>query len=364
MRFLTKRWFRLSQNVFEDAEINPRAAAFSETYYQELYTQKLMEYLEPSTSDDYGDEGDSLYDDETDSFDDYSDQPDDDLPEFEYQTWVEIGSWPHNTESTIPEPDTSELSDHMPQETKDKVDEVLDEMRQALLSQLDQLSEAELAEMTATTDEAELIENTELSGSEDDDDELQAFADDVANFEEILSFRMEQLRSSLPDYILDDIADLRILALGEAAPDIKDRLDELAEENRDEVEDTMSELAEEIKRAFNGRTPDIVRQLNLHDCRVTNIEWDGEELVLDLDNTSGFTNICRVSFNKIALLQLDGPLTDAYFVALEIYPHEAGYEIHALLQSELGDDPDGLMYFTLLSESVEALSTKIRTRRL
>ena len=356
MRYLTKRWYRLGQNVFEDAEINPRAAAFSETYYQELYTQKLMEFLDPDLSESEDeDESGYDYDPAEQSFYGYDELPEDDLPEFEYQTWVEIGSWTSDANKESEDRDSSG-------DEHDKDQEIADGLRQAMLSQLNQLSEQDLDGLSGGHDIADGGSNADDEDSEDD--ELRAFAEDVENFEEILRMRMDRLTSSLPEDLQEEIADLRILALGEASPDVKARLDDLAEDNREAVERALIELNEVTKEAFGGRTPDIVKQLNLHDCRVTNIEWDGEELVLDLDNSGGFTNICRTSFHKIALLELDGPLTDAYFVALEIYPHIAGYEIHAMLQSENSSDPDGLMYFTLLAESVEAVSTKIRTRRM
>ena len=337
MKYLTKTWYRQGLDLFEDAESNLQAAAYTESYYRELYIQRLMDFLGTGDSDD----------DPDDDLEFFHESFDDD-PVIEH--WVEIGRWSDD-----------DADDEEP--LSEPVNEALDEMRSTILEQLNQLSDQELSKMAEQTDKGHSMGMKPLRSTEGEDEEMRSFVQQVASFDDLLMQRIRTLEAILPEDLKSDIADIRILALGEASPEVKLRLDLLSEEYREQVEQDMVDAHEAMKEAFGGRTPDIARELNIQDCRITNIEWDGQQLVLDLDNAGGFTDVCRVTFDKIALLELDSPLNDGIFIALEIYPHVAGYEIHTLLYSEMSGEHDGLMYFTLLAESVETISTKIRTRR-
>lgn len=156
--------------------------------------------------------------------------------------------------------------------------------------------------------------------------------------------RIKQLSESLPKYILDKTADVRVLALDTASAEVKRLIAAFCKENERKLHRVFKELDKAEKRDFGGEEnmPEFCRE-SLHDCTVMSCRMKGKDLVLDIDYSGGFTNAVKVIFKNAEVVEREGRLTGAVWLYDEVYKCERGLEIHALLWKNNG----GLKYLTV-----------------
>lgn len=166
-----------------------------------------------------------------------------------------------------------------------------------------------------------------------------------AKFAKAQEYNIELLERSLPEYILEKVADIRVLALDYCTNEVKWLIENFCKENEEKTERTMDELMEAEKREFGDKMPEFTKE-SLHDCEITAVEKDGGDIVVRLD-TGGFTDCKGVIFKNAEIIEQDGELEGAFWLYDEIYKAENGFEIHALLTGE------DLKYFTVRCEDTE-----------
>ncbi len=166
-----------------------------------------------------------------------------------------------------------------------------------------------------------------------------------AKFAKAQEYNIELLERSLPEYILEKVADIRVLALDYCTNEVKWLIENYCKENEKRTEEVMNELMIAEQREFDGEMPEFTKE-SFHDCEISAVEKDGGNIVLRF-NKGGFTDCKGVIFKNAEIIQQDGEVIGAYWLYDEVFKVENKLEIHALLA---GDD---LEYFTIKCEDTE-----------
>jgi hypothetical protein len=193
------------------------------------------------------------------------------------------------------------------------------------------------------------------------------------NFKQALQSNVKYLKRNLPDEILQQIADIRVLALDRASADIKKEITAYCKVNEKAVDSAINAYWKEYKMSFKNGEPTFAENFNFHDCIVvacrkkgkdivltldnSGVEYSnfhdcivvarkkGGDIVLSLDNSGGFTTINQIIFKNCSILKKDKPLHGAWWLYDEIYKTNDGYEIHTLLDKN-GKLIDFIVYAT------------------
>lgn len=298
MKYLTKEWFHLGDYLCEDAEVNPRAAAFSESYYRELYIQRFHDFLYPASEDDASGGEESMI-----------------------QAWLDLRAMEYDQAKAsierlgVPTPVLEVDADQIPR---------------AVYGSAEAYAQA-------------------------------TFEAQVRSFDAQLMFMVHRLKERLPAEILDEVQDLRILALEECTEEVKDMLTDLAAREMDRYESLQETVEDAVTRAFGGEIPVAVAGLLISDHRMLTCTLAGDTLTLTFDpDDSSHPSVLSLRFRGVRMLQSEGAIDDAYLLQTEVYPTARGIEFHALVQStDAFASGDGLRYLTLEASAFDVTVTPL-----
>ncbi len=139
----------------------------------------------------------------------------------------------------------------------------------------------------------------------------------IQNFERTLKEKEAEYQRSLPEEILRRVADLRILALGYAAPDVHRDIVKWCEENRRYVEEVSRASNEQSKAAEAFLPMRTARLLHLHDAQVERVERDGGRLTLHIGGGDNHYSVLAVRLVGCEILKWEDP-SGFYWLAHEI----------------------------------------------
>jgi len=151
------------------------------------------------------------------------------------------------------------------------------------------------------------------------------------NFKQTFLINVERLKKSLPDKILQKVADIRVLALNRASANVKKEITAYCKANKKAAEKAMKTYWKEYKKNFKDNEPAFTEKFNFHDCKIISCRKRGNDVVITLDNSGGFTDVKQIIFKNCSILKQDAPLHGAIWLYDEIYKSGSGYEIHVLL---------------------------------
>jgi hypothetical protein len=163
--------------------------------------------------------------------------------------------------------------------------------------------------------------------------------------------KIRYLELILPQDILRDVADTRVLALDVVSQEIRDRIYQFCSDKEERALKVEREFREYDKR-ISSRLPEKIRKnYGFHDCRVTGFSQQGTDAVMELDHRGGFTNVCKVIYRNAVLLEQED-IVGTCWIYDEIYILEETYEFHAVLQ----DGIDEYKYFTLRAADIDFIT--------
>lgn len=163
------------------------------------------------------------------------------------------------------------------------------------------------------------------------------------NCERNLQTKVSQLKQDLPTEILNEVADIRVLALGVTTSEIMKKITSFCEENEAIEKAIAKQYYEDYLQEYQTRAGrEFVQELDFHDCKILSLEWCGNDLVIHLDNQSGFTAYSTIFLRDAEVLQCEGDLENSWWLYEEIYDADGGFELHVLLQGK-----ETLLYFTV-----------------
>lgn len=191
----------------------------------------------------------------------------------------------------------------------------------------------------------------ELLRNEDDmkeeDEELEYDEEELTkDFLEIHNSEVEDLNVNLPKEILDEVADIRVLALGVATEKVKDLVDKYSQECEMIFEKPFNEYNKHWYTIADKVPAHIKENYDFHDCVILKMTKDGNDIIFELDNSGGFTTINKITYKDAEILE-NNFVEGCYWIYDEMYLSDKGYEFHIAVDGENGYD-----YITLQASDV------------
>ncbi|WP_434752258.1 DUF4085 family protein [Paenibacillus amylolyticus] len=135
----------------------------------------------------------------------------------------------------------------------------------------------------------------------------------------------------LSSEILEQIADIRVFALGYCTREVMQKLKEESARNTKEMERVLEEYRETMIN--QDISNEIRRKVQFHDCEVTEL-LTGDDLVICFDNRGGFTEMNKLKLIAPEILKQEGEIVGRFWLYEELYRIDNGYELHVLLNGE------------------------------
>ena len=165
--------------------------------------------------------------------------------------------------------------------------------------------------------------------------------------------RVEELRRFLPQEILDQVADVRVLALDVSTQEVKGAAARWCRENRQQAEQVFQACLDWRKQVRPQVGAQLQDRFSFHDSRVTKVERAPDRLALFLED-GGYSPVSRVDFLSPKILEEDEGLEGAVWLYEEIHPAQGGNEYHAMLWQE----GDQLLYLTVFAKDLRVYEEK------
>ena len=143
---------------------------------------------------------------------------------------------------------------------------------------------------------------------------------------------VKSLKEYLPEHILRQVADVRVLAFGYATAAVKQEITAWRKQNKKAGTQIAKAYLAHYEEMLERGDPPFLEDFGFHDSRIASCRKRGEDLVITLDNSSGWPGAETVIFEQCTVLKKDAPFINSWWETEEVYPIEGGYEIHALLQ--------------------------------
>jgi len=153
------------------------------------------------------------------------------------------------------------------------------------------------------------------------------------NFRTAHRHNVKDLKEHLPEHILRQVADVRVLALHCASAAVKWDITAWCRQNEKMANQTAGVYMKHYKAMLKQGNPAFLEEFSFHDCKITSCRRRGKHLVVGLDNSSGFSDVDTINFEHCTILKQERPFHNAWWLYEEIYPVDGGWEIHALLQN-------------------------------
>ncbi len=164
---------------------------------------------------------------------------------------------------------------------------------------------------------------------------------------------INNLETNLPEEILNQVADIRLLALNRCTPKVKKLITTFCENNLKYVENCIVKYNEESDKSFKNHKTDILKKLGFHDGKIISWKQEGKNLIIrvsDIDSASE-TGFGDITFKNFKLIGEKVEIENAIWLYEEIYKNELGYELYVLLTNV-----DSLIEFGVIAEDI--ISTK------
>jgi hypothetical protein len=171
---------------------------------------------------------------------------------------------------------------------------------------------------------------------------------ETKQFHESNIYNQELLKKSLPETILNQIADLRVFSLNKATRDVINAVARFCEDNQRSVNTTIDSYRKFHTEAALSMDRETVKNFRFHDCGIIKSILNDKSVTLLLDNTGGFTDIDEVIFENVTIIKQEDEVENSWWLYEEIYLVNDRYEFHMLLQKQ----DIGLIDFIISAEQV------------
>lgn len=142
------------------------------------------------------------------------------------------------------------------------------------------------------------------------------------------------LREKIPEDILQNVADIRVLALRVASREVKQKITKYCKQNEKKVNIAIATYQKEYRKQFQENEPDFISELFLHDCTLLSCRKKGNDIVMTIDNSNGFTDISEIRMINCNIIKQDAPLHGAWCLYEEVYKSGDRFELHFLFQKK------------------------------
>lgn len=153
-----------------------------------------------------------------------------------------------------------------------------------------------------------------------------------AEFQSAHEHKTAMMQKRLPEEILKQVADVRVLALDIATKEVRHQLKEICEKSEAQAQDMQEGEA-------------LIGACDLRGSRIAAVEMKETQLTFKLSGSS----VKKVIFKNHKILEQDGYMLGAELLQQEVYSAEGGKEYHGLLWKQNGT----VGYLTIFAEEIE-----------
>ena len=153
-----------------------------------------------------------------------------------------------------------------------------------------------------------------------------------SRFDSIVWHEKQRYAAILPENILNDVADIRVLALGYCTQEVKEKIKTFAKQCRDQVENTWYAYEKYEKVTFAQNRPEFLDRFHFHDNFVASMQKCGDDYHLLFEKDEEDTeDVKKIIFKDVWEFQKEKRLAGAWWLYEEVHRTEDGYEVCVLL---------------------------------
>jgi hypothetical protein len=90
----------------------------------------------------------------------------------------------------------------------------------------------------------------------------------------------------------------------------------------------------------------------LHDCKITAVTKQGNDLIIDFDNSQGFVNYNQIVFENGNAVEMEYPMEGSFFLNHDLYFENGLFTLYCLIWSPESQEPAGLGYLTFTATDI------------
>lgn len=154
----------------------------------------------------------------------------------------------------------------------------------------------------------------------------------IKEFEEMFEYELSEIKEKLPKEILNEVKDIRVLALNHATKDICQKITEYSENIEKYVEKKIDDYNEDLQKQFKDKIPDFANEY-FHDCFLKKATKKNKDFIIELDNVGSFTLVTSIIFKDFEIVKQESNLKKTRWLYEEVYKLNNQYEYHILLDN-------------------------------
>lgn len=145
------------------------------------------------------------------------------------------------------------------------------------------------------------------------------------------TYKIIDAKEKLPNELIQQIADIRVYALGYCTKEVLSQLKNLSKKNEQKV-NLISDDYSKAQQAENI-PQNLKESFGFHDCEVTELIVD-RNVVMRFNTRGGFTELNKITFLTSEIIKQEDHIVGSTWIYNELYRTEDGYEAHMLFQGE------------------------------
>jgi len=91
----------------------------------------------------------------------------------------------------------------------------------------------------------------------------------------------------------------------------------------------------------------------LGDCKITAVTKQGNDLIIDFDNSQGYIRYKQIVFKDGSIVEQEYPLVGSFFLNHDLYFENGLFTFYCLIWSPESQEPAGLGYLTFTATGIE-----------
>lgn len=153
------------------------------------------------------------------------------------------------------------------------------------------------------------------------------------NFYQSFLDNQNRIKKTLPEEILEKIADIRVFVLHKATRQVIEDVTQFCQGNMESMMKTIEDYRKHYKEVSKNQDKSVLGEINFHDCTIVDIEEAEKTLTIIFDNSGSFTTITKMNLDNYEIIRQDSLLQNLLWVNDEIYKTNGKYELHVMLRN-------------------------------
>ena len=171
------------------------------------------------------------------------------------------------------------------------------------------------------------------------------------NFAAFFQGQIRTLQENLPPEILNEVADIRVLALGAATAPVIEEITMFCEACRDAVYEIEENYSKYWDKFLKTHPDSFVQDFSLQDSVILNLEQAEDQIVLHMDCALSTTKCSAIHLHHAKLGTCEELPERAQWLMDELYEENGIYELHILMAQH--EDESALRELTIQAEQIQ-----------